>query len=77
MGDVEQRVRDALDSIREAIQQDGGDVEFVSYDDLTKTVFVALTGQCVGCPASVLTLKMGVERAIKQVAPEVENVEAY
>jgi len=73
---IEERIGDALNSIREAIQTDGGDVEFVSYDDMTKTAFVALTGQCVGCPASVLTLKMGVERVIKHLVPEVENVEA-
>lgn len=74
---IQERVEGALSSVREAIQMDGGDVEFVSYDDFTKTVFVALTGQCVGCPASVMTLKLGVERAIKQVVPEVEHVEAY
>ncbi|MCL6598299.1 NifU family protein [Alicyclobacillus macrosporangiidus] len=74
---VEDRIQEALAGIRDAIQMDGGDVEFVSYDDETKTVYVALTGSCVGCPASVLTLKMGVERAIKAQVPEVENVEAY
>ncbi len=74
---VEDRVSSALVEIREAIQQDGGDVEFVSYDGDTKTVFVNLTGACVGCPASMMTLKMGVERAIKHAVPEVEFVEAY
>lgn len=74
---VEERIINALIPIREAIQMDGGDVEFVSYDDDTKTVFVSLTGACVGCPASVMTLKLGVERAIKQQVPEVELVEAY
>ncbi|SFU35875.1 NifU family protein [Alicyclobacillus macrosporangiidus] len=74
---VEDRIQEALAGIRDAIQMDGGDVEFVSYDDETKTVYVSLTGSCVGCPASVLTLKMGVERAIKAQVPEVENVEAY
>lgn len=73
---ISDRVQEALGSIREAIQQDGGDVEFVSYDEFTKTVYVALTGACVGCPASVMTLKMGVERAIKAHCPEVEQVEA-
>lgn len=73
---IEERIEEALTSIREAIQMDGGDVEFVSYDELTKTAFVSLTGACVGCPASVMTLKMGVERAIKKVAPDVEYVEA-
>ncbi|GMA49605.1 hypothetical protein GCM10025857_09620 [Alicyclobacillus contaminans] len=74
---IERRIQEALEGIREAIQQDGGDVEFVSYDDDNKTVYVALTGSCVGCPASVMTLKMGVERAIKAQVPEVEYVEAY
>jgi Fe-S cluster biogenesis protein NfuA len=75
-GSIEERIQEALSSIRDAIQMDGGDVEFVSYDDFTKTAFVSLQGACVGCPASVMTLKMGVERAIKKVAPDVENVEA-
>lgn len=75
--DIVERIEEALVPIREAIQTDGGDVEFVSYDDGLKTVYVSLTGQCVGCPASVMTLKMGVERAIKEFVPEVEHVEAY
>lgn len=74
---MEERISTALEQIREAIQMDGGDVEFVSYDEASKTAFVALTGSCVGCPASVMTLKMGVERAIRQSVPEVECVEAY
>lgn len=74
---IEGSIEKALDGIREAIQMDGGDVEFVSYDDQLKTAYVALTGSCVGCPASVMTLKMGVERAIKAQVPEVEFVEAY
>jgi Fe-S cluster biogenesis protein NfuA len=74
---ISDRIQEALADIREAIQMDGGDVEFVSYDDSTKTAYVALIGACVGCPASMLTLKMGVERAIKSKVPEVENVEAY
>ncbi|MDP9727607.1 NifU family protein [Alicyclobacillus tolerans] len=74
--DVENRIREVLVPIKEAIQQDGGDVEFVSYDSLTKTVYVSLLGACVGCPASMMTLKMGVERSIRQQIPEVEHVEA-
>ncbi|MDQ0189976.1 NifU family protein [Alicyclobacillus cycloheptanicus] len=74
---IEDRIQEALEQIREAIQQDGGDVEFVSYDNESRTAYVALTGSCVGCPASIMTLKMGVERAIKHAVPEVEFVEAY
>jgi Fe-S cluster biogenesis protein NfuA len=75
--EVIDQIKEALVPIREAIQMDGGDVEFVSYDREAKTVFVSLTGACVGCPASVMTLKMGVERSIKHHVPEVEFVEAY
>lgn len=74
---IEDRIKAALDEIREAIQMDGGDVDFVSYDDEQKTAYVSLTGSCVGCPASVMTLKMGVERAVRTHVPEVEYVEAY
>ncbi len=74
---VQNRVEQVLEEIRGAIQGDGGDVEFVSYDDLTKVVYVALMGSCVGCPASTMTLKMGVERAVKSRIPEVAAVEAY
>lgn len=74
---IESRIEESLGGIREAIQMDGGDVEFVSYDSFSKTAFIALTGSCVGCPASVMTLKMGVERTIKAAVPEVEAVEAY
>ncbi|MBX5435638.1 MAG: NifU family protein [Alicyclobacillaceae bacterium] len=73
---VEERIEQALAEIRDAIQMDGGDVQFVSYDELTKTAFVSLTGSCAGCPASAMTLKLGVERVIKQRVPEIENVEA-
>lgn len=69
------RVEAVLDRIRPAIQADGGNVELVeiSPDNVVK---VRLTGACVGCPMSQLTLKAGIERILKQEVPEVVAVEA-
>lgn len=69
-----QRVQDALDKIRPALQADGGDVELVDVTD-DGVVKVALQGACRGCPMSQLTLANGVERVLKQEIPEVVRVE--
>jgi Fe-S cluster biogenesis protein NfuA len=53
---------------------DGGDVEFVSYDEDTGTVSVRLTGACGTCPMSTLTLQMGIERILKDRIPDVKSV---
>jgi Fe-S cluster biogenesis protein NfuA len=68
------RVQEALDKIRPALQADGGDVELVDVTD-DGVVKVALQGACRGCPMSQLTLANGVERVLKQEIPEVVRVE--
>jgi Fe-S cluster biogenesis protein NfuA len=69
-----QRVDSALDQIRPAIRMDGGDVELVDVEGgIAK---VRMVGACGGCPMSTMTLKMGIERAIRQQVPEVKAVEA-
>lgn len=69
-----QRVDKALDQIRPAIRMDGGDVELVEIEEgIAK---VRMMGACGGCPMSTMTLKMGIERAIRQQVPEVKSVEA-
>lgn len=60
--------------IRPQLQGDGGDVEFVDIDE-DNVVIVRLTGACVGCPMSQLTLKAGIERIVKQQVPEIKAVE--
>jgi Fe-S cluster biogenesis protein NfuA len=72
--ELRERVQKALDSIRPALQQDGGDVELVDIEG--KVVKVQLQGACHGCPMSAMTLQMGIERVVKQQVPEVEAVEA-
>lgn len=72
---MKERVQEALDKIRPALQADGGDVELVEVTD-DGVVKVALQGACRGCPMSQLTLANGVERVLKQEVPEVQRVEA-
>ena len=71
---LRQRVQDALDLVRPALQADGGDVELV---DVTEDgiVKVRLQGACGGCPMASMTLQMGIERTLKQQVPEVTGVE--
>ncbi|NLM40450.1 MAG: NifU family protein [Firmicutes bacterium] len=70
------RVEAVLDKIRPSIQADGGNVELVNVDEESKVVTVRLTGACVGCPMSQLTLKAGIERILKHEIPEITSVEA-
>jgi len=71
---LEERVSKVLEAIRPGLQMDGGDIELVGVED--GVVKVRLTGACAGCPMSMMTLQMGVERAIKREVPEVLRVEA-
>jgi Fe-S cluster biogenesis protein NfuA len=71
---VRENVEKALEKIRPALQRDGGDIELI--DVVDGVVKVRLKGACGGCPMSQMTLKMGVERTLKQQVPEVKSVEA-
>lgn len=73
---VKERVEKALDLIRPALQNDGGNVELVDVDEEQKIVKVRLTGACGSCPMSQLTLRMGVERVLKEEIPEIVEVQA-
>lgn len=69
-----QRVDRALDQIRPAIRMDGGEVELIDVEE--GVARVRMMGACGGCPMSTMTLKMGIERAIRQQVPEIKAVEA-
>ena len=71
---MRETVEKALQKIRPALQADGGDIELI--DVVDGVVKVRLTGACGGCPMSQMTLKMGVEKVLKQQVPEVKSVEA-
>jgi Fe-S cluster biogenesis protein NfuA len=72
---MKEKVEQALNKIRPALQGDGGDVELVEVG-ADGTVKVRLKGACGGCPMSQMTLKMGIERILKKEVPEVKSVEA-
>lgn len=74
---MEAQVRKTIDVIRPAIQADGGDIFLKEIDEATGVVTVELTGACVSCPASTVTLKAGVERILKDRVPGVTAVEQF
>ena len=71
-----EKILEVLDSIRPAIQADGGDVELLDYRPDEGIVEVRLLGACESCPISMMTLKEGIERRIKRSVPEVVEVTA-
>lgn len=70
---IEEQVQEVLDKLRPFIQRDGGDIEFVGVEN--GVVKVRLLGACGSCPASTITLKAGVERALIEEVPGVVEVE--
>lgn len=70
---MKEKIEEALKGIRPALQADGGDIEFVDYED--GIVKVRLKGACGSCPSSLVTLKYGVEARLKEIIPEIESVE--
>lgn len=74
-GEIENQIIDILDEyIKPAVEQDGGEISFKSFDD--GVVSVILRGSCSGCPSSTLTLKAGIEQLLKRMVPGVESVVA-
>jgi Fe-S cluster biogenesis protein NfuA len=72
---MSEKIENALETIRPYLRADGGDVELVSVSD-EGIVEVRLTGACVGCPMSQMTLRAGVERALMREVPGIRRVEA-
>lgn len=70
---MRERVEEVLELLRPSLQSDGGDVELIDVTD-DGIVKVRLTGACGGCPFATLTLKEGIERALKEEIPEVKEV---
>jgi Fe-S cluster biogenesis protein NfuA len=71
---MEEKVKAVIEQLRPYLQADGGDVEFVEMAG--KVVKVRLKGACAGCPGAIFTLKMGIERKLREVVPDIEGVEA-
>jgi Fe-S cluster biogenesis protein NfuA len=71
---IKEKVSSLIDRIRPNLQADGGDIELIEVTE-DGTVKVRLQGACRGCPGAAMTLKMGVERLLKEHVPEVKTVE--
>jgi Fe-S cluster biogenesis protein NfuA len=73
--EINKKISDAIELVRPFLQNDGGDISLVEVtDDLT--VKVELHGACGSCPYSLMTLKNGVEQAIRRDVPEIKEVVA-
>ena len=69
---MKEKVEEVLNTIRPMLIADGGNIELVDVKD--GEVFVHLVGACHSCPASTMTLKLGVERALKEALPSIKRV---
>jgi Fe-S cluster biogenesis protein NfuA len=74
--EITNNILEALNQIRPFLEKDGGDIKLISVSDDFKKVEVELLGTCKTCSMSAMTMRAGVEEAIKKVAPQVERVEA-
>ena len=78
---LEQKIVEAINQIRPSLQNDGGDIEFLRFEN-DKDVYVRLVGACAGCPMSQMTLKNGVEKYLVEkylratVDPKLEVINA-
>lgn len=70
------KVTEVINEVRPLLQADGGNIELVSVAEDTGVVQVRLVGACKGCPGAAMTLKMGVERLLKEKVPSVTEVVA-
>jgi Fe-S cluster biogenesis protein NfuA len=69
------KVNEAIEQLRPFLHADGGDMELVDITD-EAVVQVRLLGSCSDCSMSMMTLKAGLEDAVKKIAPEIQSVEA-
>lgn len=73
MSTRQEKIEQAIEHIRPALQADGGDIELLDVNE-NGEVMVRMTGACAGCPMSQMTMTDGVERTIKEMVPEVKRV---
>jgi Fe-S cluster biogenesis protein NfuA len=73
--DLLKRVEDALDTIRPYLQADAGNVSILEITN-DMVLKIKLLGSCESCPMSIMTLKAGIEQAVKKAVPEIKSVEA-
>ena len=70
--DIEKRIIEEIEKLRPFLQNDGGNIEYVKYED--GNVYVKLTGACAGCSLIDVTLKEGIEEILISEIPEIKKV---
>ena len=70
--DTEKRIIEEIERLKPYLQNDGGNIEFVKYED--GIVYVKLTGACAGCSMIDITLKEGIEEILTSEIPEIKEV---
>jgi Fe-S cluster biogenesis protein NfuA len=73
--EIEQSIKEALDEARPYLQRDGGDVEFVRFEEDTGVAEISMMGACKTCPLAIMTLRAGIERIVIEKVPEVKRIE--
>ena len=73
---IETKIEDILESIRPALKADGGDVEFLRFNEEGGVVELRLLGACEDCPISMMTLREGIERRLRSGVPGIREVQA-
>lgn len=72
---IEKEIYDLIEErVRPAVEMDGGDIEFIRFDEESGIVYVKMKGSCDGCPSSSMTLKNGIKRMLEYYVPEVVDV---
>ncbi len=69
---MEDKIKELIEDLRPFINQDGGDIEFIRYED--KFVYIKLSGACAMCGSIDDTINLGIETYLKEQVPEIEGV---
>lgn len=72
---LKEQIAAALQKVRPMLQADGGDVDFIDFNEQTGVVRVMLKGACGSCPMATVTLKQGIEKYLKEAFPQITSVE--
>lgn len=75
MTELDEQIRKALEECRGPLQVDGGDIEFVRFEEATRTAEIRFLGACAQCPMSIMTLRAGIERVLIHRVPQIRRVE--
>ncbi|MFC2132021.1 NifU family protein [Bacteroidota bacterium] len=73
---ISDRIKTVLERLRPFLEEDGGGIEFVRFEEETSVAEVRFTGNCKTCPLMLMTLRGGIERSLIKEVPEIRRVEA-